>query len=167
MPMSLGGYSVTSIVVTSCAVLGLSAFGGFITDTGPWYQALRKPWYQPPDYLFAPAWSLIFLGLAAAIVLAWNAPAATDSQRARLLVAAVTNGALNALWSALFFAFRRPDFALVEVLALWLSIAALIVVVYPMSTTAGWLLAPYLAWVTFAAVLNYGVVALNAPFSQS
>ena len=83
------------------------------------------------------------------------------------VVALAINFVLNSLWSLLFFARRRPDLALIEVVLFWCSIVALIVVVRPLSATAVWLLVPYLAWVSFATVLNQRIVALNAPFSQS
>ena len=74
------------------------------------------------------------------------------------------NGFLNLLWSFLFFRMHRPDWAGIEVLLLWASIAALIVACRRVSGTAAWLLVPYLIWVTFAGVLNATVVGLNAPF---
>jgi tryptophan-rich sensory protein len=74
------------------------------------------------------------------------------------------NLALNVLWSVLFFALRRPDWALAEVVALWMSIAVLIGVLARHPRSGAWLLAPYLAWVSFAAVLNLAIVRLNAPF---
>jgi tryptophan-rich sensory protein len=77
------------------------------------------------------------------------------------------NGVLNIAWSALFFHFHRPDLALAEVFALWLSIAALIVAIRPFSSAGSWFLAPYLAWVSFAAILNFAVVRLNYPFVRS
>ena len=75
------------------------------------------------------------------------------------------NGVLNVAWSWLFFRLRRPDWAFVEVLLFWVSIVALIVVCGGVDTLAGWLLVPYLAWVTFAAYLNHVIVRLNRPFA--
>ena len=76
----------------------------------------------------------------------------------------LVNCLCHLLWSPLFFKLRRPDWALIEVGALWLSIAVLVVWLAPVSSLASWLLAPYLAWVTFAAWLNYTIVRLNGPF---
>lgn len=165
--MRVAGYSNASIGVTVVTVIGLAALGSWLTDTGPWYRALRKPWFQPPDFLFAPAWTAIFVCLGCAAVFAWNSPVISSSQRVAILVAFGINFVLNAAWSFLFFERRRPDLALFEVVIFWCSIVALIVVVWPLSTTAVWLLVPYLAWVSFATVLNQQIVALNAPFSQS
>jgi len=147
---------ITAAVIT-VAVLGI---GGLMTSVGPWYRALRKPSWNPPDWAFGPAWTII-LGLAAwAGVLAWtNAPDAA----ARALVATLyaVNIVLHMLWSPLFFNLKRPDWALIEVPFLWLSILALIVGVSPISALAGWLLAPYLLWVAFAAYLNWVIVRMN------
>ena len=85
--------------------------------------------------------------------------------RGRVLVAYALNALLNILWSVLFFTLRRPDWALVEVVPLWLSVLLLIAVSGRRDRAAGWLLVPYLAWVGFAGVLNWSVVRLNEPFS--
>lgn len=144
----------------ACAV---AVAGGLLTDIGPWYYALRKPSWQPPDWLFGPAWTLIFSLTAIAGLLAWERSGA-GAARARLLVAFAVNSALNVLWSLLFFRWRRPDWALVEVVLLWLSILLLIAVVFRRSRWGAALLVPYLAWVAFAAWLNLAIVRLNGPF---
>ncbi|MEM7239535.1 MAG: TspO/MBR family protein, partial [Pseudomonadota bacterium] len=74
------------------------------------------------------------------------------------------NAAVNAAWSGFFFTLQRPDWALIEVAVLWMSIVALIVYIWPISTMAAFLLAPYFLWVTFASILNLAVVRLNRPF---
>jgi translocator protein len=144
----------------------VAAAGAWMTDLGPWYQGLRKPAWQPPDWLFGPAWTLIFALTALAAVLAWNA-GLDRSTRAKLVALFVANGFLNVLWSILFFRLRRPDWALFEVVLLWLSIAALIAALRPFSRSGSWCLVPYLVWVTFAAVLNFALVRLNAPFTAT
>ena len=137
--------------------------GALVTDLGPWYYGLRFPPWKPPDWLFGPAWTLIFACAAWAGAYAWLG-ARTAASRAVILALFALNLAFNILWSWLFFRLQRPDYALVQVGLLWLSIVVLIVVLRRHSRTAGWLLAPYLAWVTFAAALNYAIVRLNAPF---
>jgi tryptophan-rich sensory protein len=137
--------------------------GALMTDLGQWYVTLRKPTWQPPDWLFGPAWTLIFALCAVAGYLGWRS-APDRKSREWIIAVFAMNGFLNVLWSALFFRLKRPDWALIEVVFLWLSIVALIIVLWRHSRTAGLLLLPYLAWVTFAAVLNYAVVQLNAPF---
>ncbi|MCS7100580.1 MAG: tryptophan-rich sensory protein [Burkholderiaceae bacterium] len=150
-------------LVAAAGVCAVAAAGGLLTDIGPWYYALRKPSWQPPDWAFGPAWTLIFALTAIAAVLAWEG-AASRAARARLLWALAVNGALNVLWSALFFRLRRPDWALLEVVLLWLSIVVLMAVAGRSSRLAPWLLLPYLAWVSFAAWLNLTIVRLNGPF---
>lgn len=143
--------------------VAVAVAGGLLTEIGPWYRALVKPSWQPPDWLFGPAWTLIFALAATAGVRAWQASRDAAERRA-VVLAFLVNGALNLLWSALFFTVHRPDWALVEVVALWFSIGAMIVVCGRRARVAGWLLAPYLAWVSFAAFLNLTIVRLNGPF---
>jgi tryptophan-rich sensory protein len=143
----------------------VAGLGAWLTELSPWYYALKRPSWQPPDWLFGPAWSVI-LGLASvSAYLAWR-NAADRRDRIAIVVVFCVNGLFNILWSPLFFKLRRPDWSLLEVPFLWLSILASIVVLAPISAVASLLLAPYLAWVTFAAVLNFTVVRLNWPFGS-
>jgi translocator protein len=151
------------ILVAALAAAAVAALGASATDLGPWYRSLRKPWWQPPDWLFGPAWTLIFALTALAGALAWiAAPGRMD--RTRLLVVFALNALLNILWTGLFFHLQRPDWALAEVVLLWLSVLLLVVATRRHSRSASWLLAPYLAWVGFAAALNLAIVRLNHPF---
>jgi tryptophan-rich sensory protein len=153
------------IIVAALITIFVLGVGGAMTTVGPWYRSLRKPAWNPPDWAFGPAWTLI-LGLAAGSgVLAWtNAPDAAAHLRIALLFG--VNIVLHMLWSPLFFNLRRPDWALIEVPFLWLSIAALMVGVAPFSPLASWLLLPYLLWVAFAAFLNFTIVQMNKPFGS-
>jgi tryptophan-rich sensory protein len=153
-----------AVAAAASAAITVAVLGALVTDLGPWYYSLRKPSWQPPDWLFGPAWTAIFAMAAAAGILAWR-QAATRSQRARILAAFAVNAALNTLWSLLFFRLQRPDYALVEVAFLWLSIMAVILAVLPLSRKAAGLMLPYLAWVSFAACLNWVIDRLNAPFA--
>ena len=103
---------------------------------------------------------------AASGVLAWRA-AETAPQRDMVIALFAINGVLNILWSVLFFTMRRPDWALIEVVLLWLSILAPMVYFLPFSWPSAALLIPYLAWVSFAAYLNRTIVRLNAPFAAT
>lgn len=143
----------------------LGAGGALLTKIGPWYRNLRKPSGQPPDWLFGPAWAII-LGLAGwAFVLAWRgAPTAED--RSLLVALYALNGLFHMLWSPLFFTAQRPDWALAEIPFLWASGLALCLAMSAWSARASWLLIPYLAWVTFAAILNMKIVQLNGPFGR-
>jgi tryptophan-rich sensory protein len=149
----------SSLVVAGVCGLVVIGAGGLMTEIGPWYRALRKPPWQPPDWVFGPAWTLI-LALAA-----WSAARGWDAgdpgQRRIMVVLFVINAFFQLLWSPLFFKLRRPDWALVEVVFLWLSILALVIWLAPISTLSAWLLAPYFGWVTFATFLNLRIVRLN------
>ncbi len=151
------------IALAALAALAVGILGGLMTDIGPWYQSLVKPSWQPPDWLFGPVWTTIFALTAAAAVLAWWA-SDTKIARQNLLIVFLFNAVLNVTWSLAFFRLRRPDWALFEVFFLWASIVVLIVTCARRRKLAAWLLAPYLAWVTFAAVLNYEILRLNGPF---
>ncbi len=156
------GLVVTILVATGCA-LALSAIGGSLTDIGPWYRALEKPELQPPDWLFAPAWTTIYaLGVAAAVI-SWRA-SRTSRERALILSLFAINGCVNVLWSALFFTAKRPDWALAEVGVLWLSVLSLVIFLGRIKPLAGALMLPYLLWVGFASYINYEVARLNGPF---
>lgn len=149
------------VIAIGWAVL-LGLVGGLLTEIGPWYRNLKKPSWQPPDWLFGPAWTII-LGLAAwAFVLAWRG--ADAGGQAVIVALYLVNGALHLLWSPLFFKWKRPDLALVEVVFLWLSVLALTVFLRDYSVLASWLIVPYLVWVSFAALLNRAVVRRNGPF---
>jgi translocator protein len=152
-----------AVAVAALAATAAGALGAWMTDLSPWYYGLREPAWKPPDWLFGPAWTLIFALAAMAGVVAWRR-APSQRERFWLIALFAVNVNLNILWSGLFFRLQRPDYALVEVAFLWLSILALILALRRYAPKAAWLLAPYLAWVTFAAVLNYAVVQLNAPF---
>lgn len=146
--------------------VAVAAVGGMLTTLGPWYDALKRPRLQPPDWAFGPAWTLILALAALSAAFAWR-DAPTPALRAAVVALFLANGALNVLWNVLFFTRRRPDLALVEVVALWLSILAPMVVFWPFSPTAALLLAPYLIWVGFAAYLNREIVRLNGPFGSA
>ena len=154
----------TPVIAAIIWAVVLGGVGGLVTEIGPWYRNLKKPAWQPPDWLFGPAWTLI-LGLAAwAGVLAYNG-AADDAGRTSVLILYAVNFVAHFAWSPLFFKLKRPDFALVEVVFLWGSVLALCVGLRQFSVTASWLIVPYLVWVSFAACLNYMTVRLNRPFA--
>ena len=151
------------LVAIAWAVL-LGGVGGFLTEIGPWYRGLAKPRWQPPDWLFGPAWTII-LGLAAwAGVLAWNG-AADAAGQATIAILYAINFACHLAWSPLFFRWKRPDLALIEVVFLWGSVLALCIGLRPFSVIASWMIVPYLVWVSFAAILNLVIVRLNGPFA--
>ena len=151
------------IVAALCAIL-IGALGGSLTDVGPWYQQRRKPAWVPPNWAFGAIWTTIFALATIAAVQGWRQVREDRARREWLIGLFALNGFLNVLWSLLFFRLHRPDLALVEVAALWLSIAALIVFLGRRSWLPAALLAPYLVWVSIASALNLVVVQANGPF---
>lgn len=154
------------VLAAGAAAIVVAMLGGTMTDIGPWYQSLKKPDWQPPDWAFGPAWTVIFALAALSAAFAWR-DAPTHGAREWVIGLFAVNGVLNVLWTALFFRLHRPDWALIEVVLLWLSILVPLLVFARYSRPAALLLVPYLAWVSFAAYLNYTIVALNGPFGGS
>lgn len=144
----------------AAAAVLTALIGQQLSRLGPWYWQLHKPRWQPPDYLFGPVWTLILALWGFALARVWYETSGTGRSW-RLMALFGLNFLLNELWSALFFKLHRPDWALLEVLPLWLSVAALIYVGARLTRYAAWLIAPYLAWVSYAALLNLSIVRLN------
>lgn len=148
--------------VAAGLALATASIGGSLTVLDDWYYALVQPSWKPPDWLFGPAWTLLFGLMAWSGVTAWRAAALQPVQvRQRLLALWALNAVLNVGWSLLFFKLQRPSLAVIEVSLLWASIVGLIVHLRPYAPRAAVLLWPYLGWVSFAAALNAAVVYLN------
>ncbi|WP_310496694.1 TspO/MBR family protein [Sandarakinorhabdus sp.] len=156
----LAGRWILPAFIAAIAASLTAAVGATITDLGPWYQGLNQPSWAPPNWLFGPAWTVLFLLCTISGTTAWLA-ARTRSGGDAIIGMFALNGFLNLMWSFLFFRWHRPDLAAIEIGLLWASIAALIVVTWRVSRTASLLLVPYLAWVSFAAMLNRAIVTLN------
>lgn len=147
-------------LLVSLAIPQLAGFLGalFTTPAIPaWYAGLNKPWFVPPNWLFAPAWTTLFLLMGLAFYLVWDR--GVDFKAARN-VFGIQLG-LNILWSVMFFGLRSPLLGFLEIMVLWAAIALNILVFYRIDRRAGYLLVPYIAWVTFAAALNLWVFLLN------
>jgi tryptophan-rich sensory protein len=157
----LSNWAPTLVAAGGVTVLALA--GMSLTRLGPWYYGLRKPNWQPPDWLFGPAWTIIFILEAASAVIGWQA-VHSESDKTLLISSYVANGLLNMLWSLFFFTWRRPDWALYEVGFLWLSIIGMMAVLHHLAGPAWIFLLPYLLWVSFASFLTATIVRLNAPF---
>ena len=146
-------------------VSAVSMIGQQLTDLGPWYRALRQPEWKPPDWAFGAIWTTVFVLIVAAGVLAWRR-ANSEDQRRWILGLFAINSLLHMLWSGLFFTAKRPDWAMVELVFLWLSIAAIMALFWKISRPAFLLMVPYIGWVTVAGFLNYANVVLNGPFDR-
>jgi translocator protein len=157
--MMTSGSLTKPLIVCALIAVVVGVAGGLLTETGPWYRALKVPAWKPPDWAFGPVWTTIFTLCIVAASLVWRDGDA--NQRQTMVILFAINIVLNILWSALFFWGRRPDLALYEVAFLWLSILALVIAFWPVNRLAGLMLLPYLAWVSVASLLNLSIVRLN------
>ena len=146
--------------IAICLLAG--ALGGWVTSQSvvEWYPTLNKPAWNPPASVFAPVWTTLYVMMAIAAWLVWkNAPRGSHLRPA--LVLFFVQLALNCLWSFLFFGARSPGWAFVDIIVLLAALAATTAVFFKHSRLAGALLLPYLAWVGFAAILNFTIWQLN------
>ncbi|MBX9684141.1 MAG: tryptophan-rich sensory protein [Hyphomicrobium sp.] len=139
------------------ALVFIAAGSGAVFQTGPWYEALNKPSWTPPNWLFPVAWTVLYVMIAIAGWLVWKAGGGFSAAIAIWGVGLV----LNALWSYIMFGRHDISLALVDVTGLWLATAAFIVAAWGLDHRAAYLFMPYLVWVTFAAALNFEVWRLN------
>lgn len=154
---------VLPVFIAAILAIMVAAMGATITDIGPWYRSLTQPKWAPPDAAYGIAWTAIYATTALAGVTGWLSMP-NWREREWMLGMFALNGFLNIVWSLLFFRIHRPDWALIEVVALWLSVVALIIILWRRSIWGAVLLLPYLLWVTFAGYLNMTIVKLNGPF---
>ena len=138
------------------ATLLAASIGGIFTP-GAWYDALAKPEWTPPGWIFGPVWALIYFLIAAAGVVAWDA----RSIRRRALGWWATQMILNAAWSWVFFGLHSPGLALAVIAVMLVSIVGFIRLSWRPARLAAWLFMPYLGWVSFASILNYSIVMMN------
>lgn len=148
------------IALVACQLAGL--VGSFFTARSleSWYQTINRPGYAPPDGAFAPVWITLYALMAVAAFLVWRRGLRYPNVKEGLL-AFLFQLILNACWSIAFFGFRSPLAGLIVIIVLWLEILITITYFFRVDRTAGLLMLPYIAWVSFAAVLNYGFFALN------
>ena len=154
-------YPWLGLVVSLVICFAAAGIGGAVTTPkiGTWYATLAKPSWNPPNWIFGPVWSALYFCMAIAAWLVWR--------QGGFSVAAVpltlfgVQLALNVFWSCIFFGLRSPGLAFLEVLVLWAAIGATTVTFWQRSMVAGILFVPYLAWVSFASVLNCVIWRLN------
>lgn len=149
---------ILSITIT----VGLGALSGLFTAEAisGWYASLEKPSFNPPNWVFGPVWTLLYLLMGISLYLVWKQPA--SSRRNTAITLFGIQYLLNMLWSFIFFQLHQVGWAFADILLLWLMIIATIIVFRPFSPAASWLLVPYIAWVSFAMLLNGAIWLLNS-----
>lgn len=144
-------------LLVSILIVAAVAFFGSRFMPGPWYDALAKPSWNPPAWVFGPTWTILYALMALAAWKVWIVVRRIDLA---LMVYGVQL-VLNGLWSYLFFGLQRPDLALIDIAAMWLMILLTLVLFWRRDRLAGMLLVPYLLWVSFASALNFAIWQLN------
>ncbi len=150
--------SAAELVVSLLICWGAAGLGGVWTASSVdgWYRTLARPSWTPPDALFGPVWAALYTAMAISAWLVWRRVGFGWP-----LAAFAAQLALNVAWSGLFFGLRQVGLALLDIAALWTAILACILLFWPVSTVAALLMAPYLAWVSFAAALNFAIWRMN------
>ena len=143
-----------------CVAVGVVA--GQLFKPGAWYAALEKPAFNPPAWLFAPVWTVLYIAMGVAAWRVWCLPASADRKHA--LTQFGVQLTLNAAWTPVFFGAQSLGGGLAVIVLLFFAIAATIQRFHPLDKPSAWLLAPYLAWVAFATLLNVALLAMNGKF---
>jgi tryptophan-rich sensory protein len=140
-------------------MVGFTASNFTETGEGSWYRSIQKPEWNPPNWVFAPVWTLLYVLMGIALYLVWK----SNLSRQRNFAMGFWAGqmVLNFLWSFIFFRQEEIGWAQVEITALWLSIFFTILAFAKISKLSAWLLVPYISWVSFAAILNFAIWQLN------
>jgi len=158
----VNGSNLLKLLASLAVVLVAGGIGSLATTRAipTWYKGLAKPAFNPPEWLFGPAWTVLYLMMAVAAFLVWKQ--GLDAPGVKLALAVfLLQLLLNSLWSVFFFGLRSPLAGLADIVVLWLAILVTIVLFFRVSVPAGVMLLPYIAWVSFAALLNASILALN------
>lgn len=146
--------------VIFCELVGLIATPFTISAIPTWYQTLNKPFFSPPNWIFAPVWTTLYFLMGVALYLIWQRGIKKDNVQdaVKLFLLQLF---LNFTWSLIFFGLHLPFLAFINIVLLWASILLCIKVFYSLNKTASFILIPYLLWVSFASILNLAIVILN------
>jgi tryptophan-rich sensory protein len=157
----MGKFSKIAVLVVTCVFAGYLAGAATQSGVNDWYPILKKPAFNPPNWIFAPVWTVLYVLMGVAGGLVWDKTERDPQMVKRALAFFSIQLALNILWSFLFFNLHNPFLALVEIALLWLIVYETYFVFRKIDKVAGWFFIPYILWVTFAAVLNGSIWWLN------
>jgi len=148
------------ICVAIVMILGFAS--GFSTANAitDWYSTLNKPFFSPPNWVFGPAWTILYILIGLSIARIWHSGTDHSTQKSIIMVF-IVQMILNLLWSPVFFSMKQPEIAIVIIIALWFMIITYIRKSKEIDKVASFLFLPYLAWVSFATMLNAGIIYLN------
>lgn len=154
--------SLVRLIASVAICQGAGVIGALFTSPaiGTWYAGLRKPSLAPPNWVFGPVWTTLYLLMGLSLFIVWNLGLHKSGVRRSVLLFGVQL-VLNVFWSYFFFGLQSPLLGLVDILAMWIMIALTIASFFKVSKTAALMLFPYIAWVSFAAYLNYLLMVLN------
>ena len=154
--------SIFKLFISILIPLLIGGSAGFFTPSGVngWYALANKPSFNPPNWIFAPVWTTLYILMGIALYLVWKSTATASIKQTAILLF-VVQLTLYFFWSILFFKFQLTGWAFVEIIAMWGAILFTILWFGKISSTAAWLLVPYICWVSFASLLNYSIWKLN------
>lgn len=149
------------IPIVICLFAGF--IGSFFTTTAipTWYASINKPSFNPPNWLFGPVWTFLYILMGISLYIIWDKDVKNKKIKNNALMIFGIQLFLNVLWSVIFFGLKSPFYAFIEIMFLWVTILFTIISFYKISKTASFLLIPYILWVSFASLLNFYVWVLN------
>ncbi len=153
---------VLKLIISIAIPLAVGAIAGAFTASSVdgWFTTINKPSFNPPNWIFAPVWTTLYIMMGIAFFLVWKSNESVEEKRPAI-VFYFAQLLLNFLWSFIFFYAQEPGWAVVDIIALWLMILVTIIYFARISKVAAWLLVPYICWVSFATVLNFAIWKLN------
>jgi benzodiazapine receptor len=158
----MNGSTIVKLVICIIACFAAAGFGSIFTSKAipDWYRGLKKPPYTPPNWVFGPVWTVLYILMAVSVFLVWQKGLAAPGVTTAFTLFWIQLAA-NAIWSYVFFARRSVIGGIINIIILWLLILATVITSFPVSTIAGILLLPYILWVSIAMYLNIGIWVLN------
>lgn len=149
------------LVLSVLLTMACGAIGGLFTapEIKGWYSQLNQPSFNPPDWIFGPVWTLLYLLMGVSCFIIWKTKSGKKRNRALLIF--IVQLILNFFWSFIFFYLKNIGFAMFEIFILWTSIVVMLILFYKVKSIAAWINLPYFLWVSFAAALNLAYFILN------
>jgi translocator protein len=153
--------NILTVIICIALPLIVGGVAGIATsgNINAWYATLNKPVFNPPNYLFGPVWTILYILMGISLFMIWRSPSC-DARNYALAIFGIQL-ILNFAWTFLFFHYKLPGWAFVEIILVWISVMAMIIIFHRINKTAAFIQIPYLLWVSFASVLNGSIWYLN------